>query len=109
MGTARFLRPVDAPPAAAALAAAALIVAFVAASVDVSGRAPFTEMWCFENSSLGKTGGSLKPASYVVRLTLSEDMSHEQIVRDALAEVGGTRAPTFTGASLARHGHGDSA
>ena len=87
-GTARLVERAPAPAAAATSDAAATVVVFAAAGVDVPGRAPLIEGWCSEDSPLGKSGDSLRPARNVVRFTLKEDLSREQTVRDALAEVG---------------------
>ena len=75
------------PAAAAAPIAAATVIVFAAAGVDVPGRAPLIEGWCSEDSPRGTAGDTLKPARNVVRFTLKEDLSREQTVRDALAEV----------------------
>ncbi len=87
-GTARLVAPAEAPAAAAAPAASAHVIIFAAAGVDVPGRAPLIEAWCSEDSPLGKTGDSLKPARNVVRFTVKEDLSREQTILDALKEVG---------------------
>ena len=87
-GTARLVAPAEAPAAAAAPAASAHVIIFAAAGVDVPGRAPLIEAWCSEDSPLGKTGDSLKPARNVVRFTVKEDLSREQTILDALEEVG---------------------
>ena len=87
-GTARLVPPADAPAAAAASAAAAQVIIFAAAGVDVPGRAPLIEAWCFKDNPLGKTGDDLKLASNVVRVTVKEDLRREQTILDALEKVG---------------------
>ena len=96
-GTARFVPLAEAPAAAAASAAAAQMIIFAAAGVDVPGRAPLIEAWCSEDSPLGKTGDDLKPARNVVLFTVKEDLSREQIILDALEEVGKHRGTHLHG------------
>ena len=101
-GTASLVPPVDAPAGAAASASAAQVFIFAAAGVDVPGKAPLTEAWCFEDSPLGKTGDDLKHArSFVCAAVKGADY----VFSTHLKRWECTRAPTAMEIYLAHPGN----